>query len=558
MSNQDALSNPPAKRDVRDQMVDALRRELMGPWHPEDETDPSEEFPTARYIVGRLAPQDLKIDDVENDALPTGDDDDGETGEASFEPPQVLGFMPSSMGLSFVLNDTCDKVDVHIEWGQYLRAEEAPERPPMEGSDESEEDEGQWDAPQRSKFVWRREQREGVVRGLDVSKKGPVAEVKLHPKAAPPGVRVEGLEDSDVCVQGVVYEIHGQRAVSLFLVNQRQKGEQGDSEKDQQFLMQAQMEVRASDGSAAFLAKDGIELEQDGSEDPEAQVNDLLYRHAREFATGHGVAAEWDGLTSDGQAVTSVRTEFIPRFEVPKVIAADDIAGGAVLDMVKLSKLSDGESLFAALDPLVQQYEQWIVERREEAKGSAIADNALLREAAEVQLANCTRAAKRIRKGLQLLRDDQTSRTAFCLANEAMGDQRVHAIWAKRNQGSEKRTDIADLWVEKNHKWRPFQLGFFLLNLVGVADDESADRSLVDLLWFPTGGGKTEAYLGIAAFTLFHRRLLGDRDGMVASAGVSVIMRYTLRLLTVQQFQRAAALVCACEVIRRREKTSAR
>ena len=129
MSTEAAPSLPAAKRDVRDQMVDALRRELMGPWHPEDETDPSEEFPTARYIVGRLAPQDLKIDDVENDALPTGDDD-GETGEASFEPTQVLGFMPSSMGLSFVINDTCDKVDVHIEWGQYLRAEEAPERPP--------------------------------------------------------------------------------------------------------------------------------------------------------------------------------------------------------------------------------------------------------------------------------------------------------------------------------------------------------------------------------------------------------------------------------------------
>ena len=131
MSTQDTPSNPAAERDVRDQIVDALRRELMGPWHPEDETDPSEAFPTARYIVGRLAPQDLKIDDVENDALPTGDNDDGETGEASFEPPQVLGFMPSSMGLSFVLNDTCDNVDVHIEWGQYLRAEEPPERPPL-------------------------------------------------------------------------------------------------------------------------------------------------------------------------------------------------------------------------------------------------------------------------------------------------------------------------------------------------------------------------------------------------------------------------------------------
>lgn len=554
MSNQAAASNPAAKRDVRDQMVDALRRELMGPWHPEDETDPSEEFPTARYIVGRLAPQDLQIDDVENDALPTGDDDDGETGEASFEPPLVLGFMPSSMGLSFVLNDTCDKVDVHIEWGQYLRAEEAPERPPMEGSDESEEDEGQWDAPQRSKFVWRREQREGVVRGLDVSKKGPVAEVKLHPKTAPPGVRVEGLEDSDVCVQGVVYEIHGQRAVSLFLVNQRQKGEQGDAEKDQQFLMQAQMEVRASDGSAAFLAKDDIQLDQDGSEDPEAQVNDLLYRHCREFATGHGVAAEWGGLTDDGSAVTSVRTEFIPSFEVPKVIAADDIAGGAVLDMVALSKLEKPDELFAALEPLIVQYETWTKERRAEAGEPAIEDHPLHREAAGFQLDNCEKAAARMRRGLELLKENLKARFAFRLANEAMGDQRVHSIWAKNNRTEGKRTEIADLWVEKNHKWRPFQIGFFLLNLVGVAEDESEDRALVDLLWFPTGGGKTEAYLGIAAFTLFYRRLLGDRDGMEAGAGVSVIMRYTLRLLTVQQFQRGAALVCACEVIRRREK----
>ncbi|MDF1788865.1 MAG: DISARM system helicase DrmA [Verrucomicrobiales bacterium] len=531
-------------------MVDALRRELMGPWHPKDETDPSEEFPTARYIVGRLAPQDSEIDDVENDALPTGDDDDGETGEASFEPPQVLGFMPSSMGLSFVLNDTCDKVDVHIEWGQYLRAEEAPERS-MEGGDE---DEGQWDAPQRSKFVWRREKRKGVVRRLNVSKKGPIAEVKLHPNTAPPGVTVEGLEDSDVCIQGVVYEIHGQRAVSLFLINQREKGEPGDSEKDQQFLMQAKMEVQASDGTAAFLAKDDIQLDQDGSEDPEAQVNDLLYRHCREFATGHGVAAEWDGLTSDGKAVTSVRTEFIPSFEVPKVIAADDIAGGATLDMMALSKLKDPGKLFEAIEPLVKMYESWITKRRTEAEEPAIKDHGLHREAAGFQLSNCEKAAERIRRGLDLLKTNAKARTAFNLANEAMADQRVHTLWAKRNQATGGRTDIADLWKVKNHKWRPFQLGFFLLNLVGVADGESEDRALVDLLWFPTGGGKTEAYLGLAAFTLFYRRLVGDRDGMEAGAGVSVIMRYTLRLLTVQQFQRGAALVCACEVIRRREK----
>lgn len=533
------------KRDVRDQMLRALRRELMGPWHSEDPTDPSEEFPTARYLVGRLAPQDTEIDPTEDDALPTGDSEDGETNEASFEPPQVLGFMPSSMGLSFVLNDTCDKIDVHIGWGQYYRAEEAPEH------DETEEE--KWNESQRSKFIWRREPRHGVVRRLGVDKVGPLPEVKLHPKYAPAGVTVEGLAEDEVCIQGVVYEIHGQRAVSLFLVNQRPKGDPKDSEKDKQFLMQAQMEVKASDGSPAFLAKDGIELAHDGSHDEDAQLNNLLYRHSREFATGHGVAAEWSGLTADLTAVKSVRTEFIPSYEIPKVIAADDIAGGATLDMLALSKITDGSQLIAALDPLVASYEAWIENVRKEAEEPALKNHDLHREAAECQLENCEKAAARMRSGLELLKHHPKAMKAFCLANEAMADQRVHSIWAKEYQKLGKHPDIEDSWDEKNHKWRPFQLGFFLLNLVGVAEDESEDRELVDLLWFPTGGGKTEAYLGLAAFTLFYRRLLGDRDGMEAAAGVSVIMRYTLRLLTVQQFQRAAALICACEVIRRRE-----
>jgi hypothetical protein len=553
MSNQNTPPIAPAKRAVRDQMVDALRRELMGPWHPNDDTDPSKEFPTSRYIVGRLAPQESEIDAIENDAFPSGDSDDGETGDASFEPPQVLGFMPSSMGLSFVINDTCDKLDVFIEWGQYNREKEKVKR--NEVGDGYDEDDEEWNNTERSEFIWRRKLRKGVVRGIDVSSNGPISEIKLHPKFAPAGVIVEDLNESEVCIQGIIYEIHGQRAVSLFLVNQRFKGKPKDSEKDAKFLLQAQMEVRASDNSAAFLAKDDIELEHDGSQDPEAQINNLLYRHAREFATGHGVAAEWDGISSDEKSVSSIRTEFIPSFEVPKVIAANDISGGATLDMVVLAKITDPNELYNAILPLVEEYESWIETRRSEAGEPDIKNHYLHNETADSQLINCEKAASRMRRGLVLLRSNPKALSAFCLANEAMADQRVHAIWAKRNQASDKRTDITDCWIVDNHKWRPFQLGFFLLNLVGVADDESEDRALADLLWFPTGGGKTEAYLGLAAFTLFYRRLVGDHDGMEAGAGVSVIMRYTLRLLTVQQFQRATALICSCEIIRRREKS---
>ena len=113
-----------------------------------------------------------------------------------------------------------------------------------------------------------------------------------------------------------------------------------------------------------------------------------------------------------------------------------------------------------------------------------------------------------------------------------------------------------DADVPKNRSWRPFQLAFLLLNLPALADPAHPERAdggtaLADLLWFPTGGGKTEAYLGLTAFTLAIRRLQQDLGGLDSTGGVAVLMRYTLRLLTIQQFQRAAALICACEMIRR-------
>ena len=93
-------------------------------------------------------------------------------------------------------------------------------------------------------------------------------------------------------------------------------------------------------------------------------------------------------------------------------------------------------------------------------------------------------------------------------------------------------------------EWRPFQLAFILLNLRGIVEPGHYDRGIVDLLFFPTGSGKTEAYLGLAAFTLILRRL---RHSDIQSAGLTVLMRYTLRLLTLDQLGRAATVICALE-----------
>src|SRR5215212_6695770 len=128
-----------------------------------------------------------------------------------------------------------------------------------------------------------------------------------------------------------------------------------------------------------------------------------------------------------------------------------------------------------------------------------------------------------------------------------MLQQRARSEWLDSDRPS-GGPDLSD-----KHRWRPFQLGFILLCLEGIAKRESKDRSLTDLLWFPTGGGKTEAYLGLIAFTTFYRRL-SPRSAQSDGGGVTALMRYTLRLLTSQQFQRAALLICACEALRRKNR----
>ena len=166
-------------------------------------------------------------------------------------------------------------------------------------------------------------------------------------------------------------------------------------------------------------------------------------------------------------------------------------------------------------------------------------------------LKNSRETLERIRAGIQLLDTDDQAAKAFRFANRAMAMQRVRTIYTQAlRQG--KKPDLEAIESQpSNYSWRPFQLAFVLLNLPGMVDPTHVERSgtgaqaLADLLWFPTGGGKTEAYLGVAAFAIGIRRLqgkIGDYDG---SAGVTVLMRYTLRLLTLQQFQRATALIAA-------------
>jgi len=528
-----------SKRESRSRILEALERELMGPTSADEAIT---EFPTTRYIVGRLAPLESEIPELENDQFAAGNDDD-EGGEYEPQPPLIVGFSPSSMGLSFLVPKDTNTINASVSWGDYRR--------------EKDESEGG--------TYWQRYQRSVLVEGIPVDTVGKLSPIPLSKSNAPDTITItpdgfrrpgeDGDGDGQVFLEGVVHHIDGAKAISLFLVNRRPKGEDSDKAKDQQWLMQPKLEVFAADKTPIFIAKD---FDKDISKDPEIAAANILYRDAKEFATGHGVAAGWDGVSATRDRASVLFTDFIPNFEVPSLIAQSGDIPGLNLDMWELSKCASPNDLFNAIEPLVSAYEQWVSDRKQEAQGAPFISTPESRDTAKVLIECCDDAARRMREGLELIRDDSKAFEAFLFANHVMWDQRIHAIWAGRNRDKGEIVGTpADFDAPNNRTWRPFQMGFILLNIASMVNKPkpgekiAADRKLVDLLWFPTGGGKTEAYLGLAAFTLAYRRLRGDVNGLDSSAGVAIIMRYTLRLLTVQQFQRATALICACELVRK-------
>ena len=267
-------------------------------------------------------------------------------------------------------------------------------------------------------------------------------------------------------------------------------------------------------------------------DDWDERVADLHYARTPEYAAGHGVSADWE-LVDD--ACRILRTTWTPAAEVEKTETFDP--PGAVLDMQALGALADGSAVEAALMPLVTGYRSWLEDQQAGLSGLA----GERREAAEQLVRIAGIAASRMERGIRVLVDDADAFDAFRTANRAVAAALSRRLAREGGSGTPR--------------WRAFQLAFILLNLPGIADPADPEREFVDLLFFPTGGGRTEAYLGLAAFTMVLRRLRNPGENGRAGAGVSVIMRYTLRLLTLDQLGRAAGLICALELERRGDAT---
>ena len=338
------------------------------------------------------------------------------------------------------------------------------------------------------------------------------------------------------------------RLITVAIVNQNKDGGPGSA----LFQMGFRLVPRNGILIEPYPERKGDELSE------EDLTNDLLYRNQRTYSIGHGCSAQWD-LDSNG-TVEVLSAVALPSHEVTSltpIIYRADAAGNYVVDdngarvplTVSMQELSLGTAAgHAQMEQIAEQYANWIDLRKKE-----ICDlPERMRAAAERHIQLASAALSRIREGLSVLENHSRARLAFQWANEAMLYQQIRSSFPLRH--ARKRRD-GTCSIEGDHPepvlppgrghWRPFQIAFILAVLPELVDPEHPKRDLVDLIFFPTGGGKTEAYLGASAISLLSRRLRNPED-----SGTDTIMRYTLRLLTAQQFLRAASMICVLDSIR--------
>lgn len=313
--------------------------------------------------------------------------------------------------------------------------------------------------------------------------------------------------------------------VTATLCNQQMLEEEGsdfiasEKERNEKTLFEASLKCKVIKGTVGDYPR--VDHTLLTMEEREIEVQ---YRHKKIYAVGHGVAVDWK--VEDG-SIPEFSTEALPRVEVP-ALNTEARNGLDCYEIAFLAKLGNGEGddpeIIASLKQFVDDYEKWVNLRDEEA--GQVGDD----EAASQIVDRMKVAIERMRDGLKWLERDNGCATAFGIANRVMANQMKQGGFS-------------------NPAWRPFQLAFMLTTIESVVDDDSDSRDLVDLIWFPTGGGKTEAYLGLISFLIAWRRRMNPSSG----GGTAIIMRYTLRLLTTQQFERATKMVCAMELLRRNE-----
>jgi hypothetical protein len=541
---------------VRENLLDILERELLGPIHGAEEVLTFS--PRSQYLIGYIAPVKLSgtttadsdtedtdergklVEDRSDDeSLAEGrgvpayavdeSEADAEDDDREDRAPKQGLMIPASMGLRFQVPRDLESFTVTASWGTYEPV--------------------QTDEVTKSGRPIRHYQRVPIEEACTIRLADlPAGRTVTIPLRESICLRVDGYDDPNF----------DRVLVEIALCNDR---ETPTPIPLALWMFQTKLYIDA-EGAEVFLPVHDI-LEQDWPEhDPERRRLNLQYRNRLEYGIGRTCSADWS-VKEGSRCATAVWTTWLPVAETPQTRAR--AVEAALLSMDALSQATP-DQLRAGLQPLIAAYGSWI-----DGQQAAAADlPEHLHETADLALWEARRAHQRLQDGLEHVAGNEEALRCFRFMNQVMRDQRIASQVAAARASdpalsiSEARDRVAALG-EEAASWRPFQLAFILMQLGALTDPtallrSAAHQARVELLFFPTGGGKTEAYLGLAAYTFAIRRRQGvveSIDGLLDGRdGVAVLMRYTLRLLTAQQFQRATALMCAAELARRADENT--
>ncbi len=595
--------------EFRNHYIDSIRRELLGPGSgvciPDEDHEIISSRPDVRYSLGILFPQKNKIgldnndldeklneenlndfdkiievneeiDDKESKSKARVDDDNLDE-EVSLSSQNL----PSSMGISFIIKGNIDEITCNVRFATYEKVKTNDCKVPNYNDDIIS-------VPDKfTRFIYfdkegnclklnsklsRKEVRNILEKDVTEDKGFISAAYRLAEQSSRGYKRVphfgkvilrfgnDEYIDNNKKVDNTYLKITALKreiqpnifSITIMAVNERYEKSNGLN-----CIFQSILEINTTDNDFSFLDINSTRKFNDNHDKNKEDLEfELLYRKKKSYATGLGVSCNWD-INDNGKG--KLNSEYLPEIELPAMDFEIESEKQEFLSMKFLSDLNSisFDKKISMLTELSLSYKNWINKRKKEIERFSN-DELYLKEIALNNMSKCEDVLQRITQGIEILSSNENARASFLLANRAMFMQREQ-IEIQRQLSNKDRypgdQEVSKMLVEEDylkadsdykHKWRPFQIAFLLMSINSIVNEESIDRNIVDLIWFPTGGGKTEAYLGLTAFSIFYRRFI-NKDSY---KGTAVIMRYTLRLLTAQQFTRASTLICACEFIR--------
>ena len=518
---------------MRDCYISELIKEIRGPRYGTNEILTSN--PYTEYVTGVLIPKGCKtiepIPDSEQ-TRPENDDtlheDEERVDDDTFTVPSELDpqMKPKSFGVSFMVDGSTSELAICVSWARYKQI--IDDKKSQTGKNSSEDKKKNWQRFPHLKILY----------------------LKTNKLANENHPVYEG-EDGKIFINMRVIPLEGTvKHIIISLINDLNATECKGEEITQTAIFQPSIRINIKGDGKLIPPKSDKKT-----------ALEYLYKDQPVLARGHMCSAIWKSVEfqyhvdpaiiwpESGHCKEAadfiycdIRSEFIPLHPSPGPDFTWSDSGSVQkpeFSAYKLSEMWQTEDIEKYLSPIIQAYQKWISENEAALEKGTYENTNISKEIIESQ----KKGLQRLKSGIDCLKQNEDARLAFCFANRV--------LWLQNIWKSKKSISNAD----GDFPWRPFQLAFFLTCLESLYNQNSDYRDVLDLLWVPTGGGKTEAYLAIMAFTIALRRrnaATGKTESKFDSSGsgVSIITRYTLRLLTVQQFRRTLLMIIAAEYLR--------